>query len=132
MFIIKKMITPFLLPPGSLIIILLLCAIWLWRRKLRRCAGFNIVMALLLWAVSAGPLSGALLGRLEAGLTIPSPVQGDVIILLGGGIHEGVPDLTGSGTPGEDMLARLVTAVRIHRRLHIPILVSGGSGYAGR
>lgn len=132
MFIIKKCITPFLLPPGSIIVILLLTGVWLWRRNLRRYAAINLFVALLLWAVSIGPISDALMGRLEAGLTIPRHAQGDVVILLGGGIHEGVPDLTGSGTPGEDMLARLVTAVRLHRQLHIPIIISGGSGYAGR
>jgi uncharacterized SAM-binding protein YcdF (DUF218 family) len=132
MFILKKLITPFIIPPGSFVIILLFSGVWLWRRNLRRYASINIAMAMLLWTVSLSPVSKVLIGGLESGLTIPSHAQGDVIILLGGGIYEGVPDLTGSGAPSEDMLARLVTAARLYRQLHIPIMVSGGSGYVGR
>jgi len=132
MFFLKKLITPFIIPPGCFVIILLLIAVWSWRRKLRCCALINIVVALLLWALSIAPVSDALIGRLEAGLTIPPHSQGDVIILLGGGINEGVADLTGRGTPGDDMMTRIVTAVRLYHRLHIPIIVSGGVVYAGR
>jgi uncharacterized SAM-binding protein YcdF (DUF218 family) len=132
MFVLKKLITPFLIPPGFFVIILLLSGVWLWRRKLRCFAVINIVMALLLWALSIAPVSDALMGRLEAGVTIPQHAQGDVIILLGGGIQEKVADLTGRGAPGEDSMARLVTAARLYHRLHIPIIVSGGSVYTGR
>jgi uncharacterized SAM-binding protein YcdF (DUF218 family) len=98
-----------------------------------RCfASINIVMALVLWAISIAPVSDALMGRIEAGLTIPRHARGDVIILLGGGINEGVADLTGRGTPGEDMMSRVVTAVRLYRQFNIPIIVSGGSGFTGR
>jgi uncharacterized SAM-binding protein YcdF (DUF218 family) len=131
MFILKKLITPFIIPPGCFIIVLLLSGIWLRNRK-QRGASINIVLALLLWAASVAPVSDALIGRLEAGLTIPQHAQGDVIILLGGGINDGVADLTGRGTPSDDMMTRMVTAVRLYHRFHIPIIVSGGSGYAGR
>lgn len=132
MFILKKLITSLIVPPGSLVIILLLTALWLWRRKQRGFASINLALALLLWTLSISPISDALTSRLEAGLTIPSHANGDVIILLGGGIYEGVADLTGRGAPGDDMLARMVTAVRLQRQLKIPVIVSGGSGYAGR
>ena len=132
MFILKKLITPFLLPPGFFVITLLLTGTWLWRRKQRGFSSLILVLALTLFALSLNPVADAITSRLEAGLTIPSPVRGDVIILLGGGIYEGVADLTGRGAPGEDMLARMVTAVRLQRRLNIPVIVSGGSGFAGR
>lgn len=132
MFILKKLITPFIIPPGCFVILLLFSGAWMWRRNLKRCASFNMVAALLLWIVSISPVSSALIGGLESGLTIPSHPRGDVIILLGGGILDGVPDLTGSGAPAGEMMARLVTAVRLYRRLPVPILVSGGSGFAGR
>ena len=132
MFILKKLITPFIIPPGIFVIILLFSGFRLWRRKLWSCAALNIALALLLWMVSMHPVANALTGGLESGLKLPAHARGDVIILLGGGINEGVPDLSGSGVPSEDMMPRLVTAVRLYRRLHIPIIVSGGSGYAGR
>ncbi len=132
MFILKKLITSLLVPPGSLVLILLLTGVWLWRRKQRGFASINLVLALLFWMLSLNPISNALTSWLEAGLTIPSHAHGDVIILLGGGIYEGVADLTGRAAPSEDMLARTITAVRLQRHLKIPIIVSGGSGYAGR
>ncbi|MEJ2697851.1 MAG: YdcF family protein [Candidatus Sulfobium sp.] len=64
---------------------------------------------------------------LETGLTIPANPRGDVIILLGGGAREGAKDLTGVGAPSEDTLARIVTAVRLEKRLHVPVIVSGGA-----
>jgi uncharacterized SAM-binding protein YcdF (DUF218 family) len=127
MFILKKLITIVILPPGSFIFIQLLAGIWMWRRNQRRFALITIAMALMLWALSTATISCALIRTLEAGLTIPKHVQGDVIILLGGGVSDGVQDLTGSGTPSEDMMARLVTAVRLQRQLDIPILFSGGN-----
>ncbi len=132
MFMLKKFITSILLPPGCIVMMLLLSGAWLWRRKLRWYASFNVFMALLLWMLSTDPVSRALLEGLESGLTMPSRIHGDVIILLGGGINEGTQDLTGSGSPSDDMMARIVTAVRLHRSLHVPIIVSGGSAYAGR
>jgi uncharacterized SAM-binding protein YcdF (DUF218 family) len=132
MFVLKKMITSFLVPPGFFVLILLLLGVWLRRRRKRGLASIHFTLALVFWALSLNPVAQTLTSRLEAGLTIPSPIQGDVIILLGGGIHEGVADLTGRGMPSEDMLARMVTAIRLQRRLNIPIIVSGGSGYVGR
>jgi len=132
MFTLKKLIASLLIPPGALVLILLLTGVWLWRRKQRGFGSINLVLALLFLALSLNPIANALTSRLEAGLTIPSHAQGDGIILLGGGIYEGVADLSGRGAPSEDMLARTVTAVRLQRQLKIPIIVSGGSGYAGR
>ena len=52
-----------------------------------------------------------------------------MIILLGGGIIDKVPDLSGFGIPSDDMLGRIVTAVRLQKKLHVPIIVSGGKVY---
>jgi len=52
-----------------------------------------------------------------------------VIILLGGSIFEKVRDLSGFGFPSGDMLGRIVTAVRLHKRLNIPIIISFGKTY---
>lgn len=58
--------------------------------------------------------------------------QGDVIVLLGGGVHDRVPDLTGTGAPAEEMMVRIVTAVRLQRQLDLPVIVSGGVVYTDR
>jgi len=132
MFFLKKCVSAALLPPG-LFILLLLVSAWRLRRLRRLLAACNcLLLALLIWALSTSLVSDALISRLEHGLDIPARPRGDVIVLLGGGIHDKVPDLTGSGAPSEEMMARMVTAVRLQRQLGVPVLVSGGVVYAGR
>ena len=132
MFALKKFVTPFLIPPGIIIVVLFLIGIWLCLRKTLRGGSAAMMLAVTLWLLATGPVSELLLSPLERGFHIPRSPQGDVIIVLGGGIHDRVPDLTGSGTPSGDSLARLVTAARASRRLHLPVLVSGGEVFAGR
>ena len=54
-------------------------------------------------------------------------LQGDVIILLGGGANDDTRDLTGNGAPSDEMMSRLVTAVRVQKRTGLPVIVSGGA-----
>jgi len=132
MFIAKKIIAAFLLPPGIFIVLLL----WLgWRliRKKRRGTGLVLwLLALALWASAINPVASRLQGSLERGFAVPQTLRGDVIVLLGGGLHDGVTDLTGQGAPSNEMLARIVTAVRVQRQLRVPVIVSGGVVYPGR
>lgn len=130
--VLKKFITLWLLPPGCLILLMGGCAILQLRRR-RIGAGLCLMIpALLLWVLSSSITAEALLASLERDQTIPGRPAGDVIVLLGGGLYDGVPDLSGSGAPSEHMLARTVTAVRLQRRLGVPILVSGGTVFANR
>jgi uncharacterized SAM-binding protein YcdF (DUF218 family) len=132
MFLLKKLLSSLILPPGCFIVALLLISLRLRRRATEGGGGaFIAVLALLLWALSIDPVSSALMGGLESGVAPPVHPGGDVIVLLGGGIVEGAPDLTGRSTPTEGMMPRVVTAVRLQRRLGIPILVSGGSVVSG-
>lgn len=131
MFIFKKMITPFLLPPGIVIVILVASGLLLLRKSWR--AGLvNIVIGFFLWSASISPVSDALMRGLEADLAVPENPRGDVIILLGGGVYDSVPDLSGEGAPSEDTLARIVTAVRLQTMLRVPIIVCGGTVFPGR
>lgn len=126
MFFIKKLITPFLLPPGLFIIILILCCVWVFWRGNRRTLGFLVPITALIWLASMGPVADGLIGPLEAAYPIPDNPQADVIIMLTGGFYHGAPDLSGTGTPGPSTMERLVTAARLHRKLNVPIIVSGG------
>lgn len=130
--VIKKIITAFLLPPGCLILLLAACAAFQFKRRRTGTALCFLIPALLVWLLSISVVSETFLASLERDLVIPAHPQGDVIVLLGGGVHDRVPDLSGRGAPGEEMLARTVTAVRLQRRLGIPILISGGSVYGNR
>ena len=126
MFIVKKIISPFLVPPGLFVALLLLSSLWFFHKKNRIAAAANFSLAIFVWLVSISPVSDAMLRGLETEFPIPRGPEGDVIILLGGGANNVVPDLSGTGAPSEEMMGRIITAVRLQKRLHIPIIVSGG------
>ena len=129
MFVLKKIIPPFLLPPGIVICLLVICGIWLFLKKKRKLSIFIIMMGASLWLVSMAPVSNFLLHGLEAEFENRPIPNGDAIILLGGGVNGYVADMTGVGRPSDIMLGRLVTAVRLQRLLNIPVIVSGGKIY---
>ena len=126
MFALKKTITPFILPPGIFILAIVLISLVMVYRKRWKLGLSNLVVGLMLWALSTVPLSTFLIQGLESEYSIPANPSGDVIILLGGGLIEGVPDLTGTSTPSPLTMGRIVTAVRLYRRLGLPIIVTGG------
>ena len=126
MFTLKKLLTPFLLPPGLMILIGAAAFMGSLARKNVRAAWACAFLSLMLWASAITPAVDFVVGPLESGLAIPPVPRGDVIIMLGGGVYKGTADLSGVDTPSPDTLERLVTAARLHRRLGLPILVTGG------
>ncbi len=131
-FFIKKLISAFLLPPGCIILLLGVCAAIQLKRRHPATAFAFLLPVLLLWALSSAFVADPLMIALERGLTIPANPNGDVIVLLGGGVYDGVPDLSGRGAPSDGMIGRVVTAVRLQHRLGLPVLFTGGSVFAGR
>lgn len=126
MFLFKKIVAPFLLPPGVFILFLSGWGLWAVHRKNRLAAWIGLTTAALLWICALGGTADWMMGRLEAGLSIPEIRETDVIIMLGGAALDRSPDLSGSGAPGPGTMERMVTAARLHRRLGVPIIVSGG------
>lgn len=131
MFVIKKLITPFLLPPGIFISLLLIFAVrCVWRRRGGGRGGAAalgaLALGLLLWLSASVPVAVVLTRGLENRHPLPTKIEGDVIILLGGGYFHWAADLTGTGFPAGDMAGRLITAARLQRRLDLPIIVSSG------
>jgi len=125
MFILKNVITPFLLPPGIFISILIITGAWFFHKKNWRAGIVTLVFAGFAWALSISPVSDAMIKGLESKYGIPKNIEGDVIILLGHGVFDEAPDLTGLGAPSGIYLTRIVSAVRLQKKLHIPIIVSG-------
>ena len=122
----KHIVACLLLPPGIFVLLLLAVSFRSLARRRWEPGILAFLLAAVLYALSIGPVADRLLGGLEAGYAIPAEPEGDVIVLLGGGVNGGAPDLTGAGFPSEEMLPRIVTAVRLQRRLGIPVVVSGG------
>ena len=133
MFILKKLITPFLLPPGIFVLFLFTGAIWLVYRQHRKAGTAAIVAGMAMWLMSIAPVADLLrLGltyRASTGGLLP---RGDVIVLLGGGVDDRKIDLSGApGILSESMADRTVTAARLHRLLKVPIIASGGKPFGG-
>jgi uncharacterized SAM-binding protein YcdF (DUF218 family) len=134
MYILKKLITAFILPPGIFILVMLLAGTFLLAFK-RRLTGILLVLfGLLMWGLSISPVTDRMLTGLvrdiQSGTNLP---RGDVIVLLGGGVDDRLMDL--SGKPGilpASLVDRLVTAARLAARLQVPIIVSGGRAPGGR
>ncbi len=130
MFLLKKFVTPFLLPPGLFVVILLASGLWFVAKKNLKAGLLNIALGAALWTLSLVPVADALMRGLESGLHLAAAPQGDVIILLGGGVYSDVEDFSGVGAPSEDMLGRIVTAVRLQKKLDLPVVISTGAVYS--
>ena len=89
-----------------------------------------LITVICFYGLSIQPLSHLFVHPLETRYEQPSldQLDGDVIILLGGGSLAGVPDFDGTAI-GLAPSCRL-TAVRIQKALHVPVLLSGGVVFA--
>lgn len=132
MFEFKKILTTFLLPPGLFISLLIISVVWFLFKKNYKGAFVNFIVASLMWFFSIAPVSNFLIRGLESDFNVPENPAGDIIILLGGGVYDNVPDISGVGAPSEEMVARTITAVRLQKKLNVPIIISGGNVFKGR
>ena len=108
-----KLITPFILPPVSFILLLLVSGTVIALRYRRKVCILNIAVSIILWVFSSAQFAYYLIAGLESGFHLGKHIQGDVIFLLGGGIIDDVPDFSGPGIPAKRMLEKLVTAFRL-------------------
>lgn len=118
MFFIKKLITFFILPPGLFVVIFFLIAII--RRKQKVVLALSLSCAAIVYLLSIEPVKDALLSPLEERYKKPTTVQGDVIVVLGGGSYN-------TGVLTDDSLKRLLTGFVLQKKLNTPIILSGGS-----
>lgn len=125
MFTLKKAITPFLLPPGLIILLAFGVFVFSVSRRRKNAARVSFGLGLALWLCSISPTADWIVGSLESGLAIPQAPKGDVIIVLGAGTQN-TPDMSGGGTLNSISMERVVTAARLQQHLGIPVMVSGG------
>lgn len=119
----------FVLPPGIFFVLFFGIAFWAWRRRERRIAAAIFAVTFTFYLLSTSLVSEALLRGLETRYDPPRDPAGDVIVMLGGGAMGDTPDVDGVGTLSPSPANRLLTVVRLWRRLHVPILLSGGQVY---
>ncbi|WP_226002763.1 YdcF family protein [Paenibacillus sp. BJ-4] len=125
MIYIIKFLYSFVLPPGLFILAMAGLVVWLWKRA-RKPAVVLLVVTLLLYAFSTNLVGDSLISSLEKQYPQPRTVQGDVIVVLGGGATAGTPDINGQGNLLGSAANRLLTAARLHEATGLPILFSGG------
>lgn len=128
----RRFLASFLLPPGIFVLLFAVAGIWNLRKGRRLAAAVHLALGALLWFLSVAPGADLLVRGLEAPYEPVREPAGDVIVVLGGGIADRAPDLSGTGAPSDAMLARIVTAVRLQKRLGVPVIVSGGNAFDGK
>lgn len=127
-----KWLYMWLLPLGGIVAALFAVVGYMYYRRAKGRHALAVVIGLL-YFLSIAPVSNLLIQPLEQAYSqVPlNALQGDVVILLGGGARAGVPDVDGTGQIGEAAANRFLTAVRIQRAKNIPILLSGGAAFVG-
>jgi uncharacterized SAM-binding protein YcdF (DUF218 family) len=110
---------------------LCLAGAWLaWRRPVPGIF-VMLVAATFLYVAALPVVASLLISRVEASVPATSDfAAAQAIVVLGGGVHRG-----GAGerdSLGLDSLGRVAAAARAWRRLHLPVLVSGGGGRGAR
>ncbi len=80
----------------------------------------SLMSGLVVYFLSIEPVKDFLLRPLETKYSRPSNVNGDVIVVLGGGSYN-------TGILIEDSIKRVLAGFVLHKKLNVPIILSGGS-----
>ena len=129
MFLMTKLLTQLILPPGGLILMaaagLIFCKRW-WGR------GLIFLSIAFFWLLSTEPVRDMLLNPLEQAY---APLQIDqlpdreklAIVLLGGGVYEKAPEFSGIDSLSGYGLMRTLYAAEIANRTGLDVYTSGGA-----
>jgi uncharacterized SAM-binding protein YcdF (DUF218 family) len=117
-----------LLPPANLIIVGLMG--YLLRKKMPKLGTSLSVGAILVLILLSMPVGALLLTspleKLTAPLTAVRDTKAQAIVVLGGGLADGV-EYDGKEVPSATTLVRLRYAAKLHGDTSLPILVTGGA-----
>ena len=115
----------FFLPPGLFIAILTLFSIKIYKKQ-RNCSLILIGITFMLYISSTFCFSNWLIHPLESKYQPPQHLQGDVIVMLGGGSTLDTPNTHGKGHLSAITANRLLTSLELYFELKVPIIISGG------
>lgn len=124
---ITNLVSAFLLPPLSLLLIAAL-GLWLWHKRPTIARALLATAFGLLWLLSTPFFAEAMLHGLEGEPYVADTKHplADAIVVLGGGTYFHAPEYAGD-TVGKETLVRLRYAALLQRETGKPILVSGGN-----
>lgn len=128
--ILMKAVALFILPPGGLILLILI-GLTLHKKILGRLLILTSVLTL--YALSTVPVRDLLVSPLEYASPILDVQQFNTdpdhtaIILLGGGLYRNAPEYKGSDVPADDAMMRTIFAANISKATGLHIYVTGGT-----
>lgn len=122
-----NIISTALLPPLSLLLLLLTGIVMLYRKP-GVARGLIIASFALLWTASTPFFAEGALHLLESQTSpLTTAAQGaSAIVILGGGSYFNAPEYAGMDTVSESALVRLRYGARLQREYKLPVLVTGG------
>ncbi|WP_027417635.1 YdcF family protein [Aneurinibacillus terranovensis] len=129
MMYVVKFLYSFLLPPGIFIVFLLILGGWLFRRD-RKAACLSLLFAIVMYVFSTPYVGDMFIQSLEKRYHPPAAMDGDVLVMLGGGATADTPDADGTGQLSGSGANRLLTTVRLFKQTGLPIILSGGQVYS--
>lgn len=129
MFIFKKLLVPFLLPPGIFVTLALVAGLRHAKQKRAKAACGWFLSASLIWLALTKPAGDMALAGLENAYRPPADVKADVIVVLCGGSVEGPAGVVGPSLSGAS-LERAAEAARLYRRYKLPVIISGGAVFS--
>lgn len=121
---ITNLISAFLLPPLSLLIVGAL-GLWLWRKRPRIARILLIASIAFLWLLATPFVAESLLQQLEGEPASVDLRQPQAIVILGGGTYFRAPEY-GGDTVSSASLERLRYGAKLYRDTASPIMLSGG------
>ena len=116
MIYILKFGASLLMPPGVFILIFLALGIWLWRKNEKRAASVVGAATIVFYLLSTFWISGILIGSLENKYSMPEGLDGDCIVMLGGGALSGTPALDGEGTLSGAAASRMALVAQLYKK----------------
>ncbi len=130
MLYIIKWFYAWLLPPGLFLLVALAMLYLSYKTKKKI---WLILPLFFIYMLSIRPVSDRLIKPLENYYAQPDVTElnsAQAIVLLGGGSCSGVKDFDGEGQISAGAANRLLMALRLHKALHLPIVLSGGQVFA--
>ncbi len=130
MLYIVKVLYAFVMPPGGIIALLILLNIYLYRKKTKGRYALTAVIAVF-YVLTMQFTAYYLMKPLENAYAPPGIQQlqeakPDVIVMLGGGAINNVPDIDGDGMVSGYVANRMMTVYRLQKELNVPVILSGG------
>jgi uncharacterized SAM-binding protein YcdF (DUF218 family) len=128
----KALLKALILPPAGPLLVAV-AGLWMMRRAPRTGRALAWAGVLLLLALSTPPVAFLLLALLNhaSPLDIEEARRAQAIVILGGGVRRHAAEY-GGDTLGRLTLERVRYGAQVARRVHLPVLVTGGTVLIGK